>query len=169
MLLSRPQKELLDILRQYGAVREDQAKKLLEQHYVDLRFNTIVHQMICGGLVRRENDLLYDRGAYADPNIILAIDIMLLLEPKQIEVMQKGKAPFELTFFRQRKEKLWRYDICIVDSGKEAVVSAALENIYHKYRIIVFVLESPEQRTKLTATCEHCFVWKENGTYKFYK
>lgn len=169
MLLSKPQKDLLELVRKYGAVRTGQAKRLLRQKYPDLNFDTIVHQMECGALLWKENDLLHDPGRTASPEVLLAIDIMLLLEPQRIETMQKGTEPFALTFFRQRKEKLWRYDICIVTPGREPVIYAALENISHKYRMIVFVLDSPEQQTKLAVPCEHCFAWKENGTYKFYK
>ena len=50
--------------------------------------------------------------------MLLAIDIMLLMEPKHIESVQKGSEPFALTFFRQRQEKLWRYDVCIVTPGE---------------------------------------------------
>lgn len=169
MLLSKPQKDLLDILRQYGAVREDQAEKLLRRRYAELHFEPIVYQMISGGLIRKENDFLFERGGSIQTDIILAIDIMLLLEPKTIEHMQKGAYPFTLTFFKQRQDKLWRYDICIAVPGKEALLCAALEQIGHKYRMIVIVLESSEQQNKFVVPCEHCFAWKENGKYKFYK
>lgn len=169
MLLSKPQKDLLDILRQYGAVREDQAERLLRQRYAELRFEPIVRQLVCGGLIRCEKGILCDKDKTADNSVLQAIDIMLLLEPNRIECMQKGAPPFTLTFFKERREKLWRYDICIVVPGREAIVSAELENISHKYRMIVFVLESPEQQTKLAVPCEHCFAWKENRKYKFYK
>lgn len=169
MLLSKPQKDLLEMTRQYGAVRIDQAKRLLRQKYSGLNFDTIVHQMECGALIRKENDILREPSKAINADVLLAIDIMLLLEPKHIEAMQKGTEPFALTFFRQRQEKLWRYDICIAAPGKESVICAALENIRHKYRMIVFVLGSPEQQTKLAAPCEHCFAWKKDGTYKFYK
>ena len=169
MLLSKPQKDLLDILRQYGAVREDQAKKLLSKHYAGLHFDSVVYQMISGGLIRKENGYLFDRDGSIHEDIILAIDIMLLLEPKKIEHMQKGASPFALTFFKERQEKLWRYDICIAVPGKEALLCTALEQIGHKYRMIVIVLDSSEQQKKFVVPCEHCFVWKENGKYKFYK
>lgn len=169
MLLSKPQKDLLETLRQFGALREDQARRLLVQQYPGLHFDAIVHQLVCGGLIRKENGYIYRRNGYADPDIEAAVDVMLLLEPKHIDAMQKGCAPFSLTFFRERQEKLWRYDVCVAAPGKEAVISAALENIRHKYRMIVFVLNSLEQQKQLTAPCEHCFAWKEDGAYKFYK
>ena len=33
MLLSKPQKDLLELTRQYGALRSEQAEKLLRQKY----------------------------------------------------------------------------------------------------------------------------------------
>ena len=45
MLLSKPQKDLLEMVRQYGAVRTNQAGQLLRQKYTGLNFDTIVHQM----------------------------------------------------------------------------------------------------------------------------
>lgn len=169
MLLSKPQKDLLNILRQYGAVREDQARKLLRQHYAELHFEPIVYQMIAGGLIRREDGYLCERYSNIHTDIILAIDIMLLLEPNTIEHMQKATYPFTLTFFKKRQEKLWRYDICIAIPGKEEMLCAALEQIGHKYRLIVIILNSSDQQKKFVIPCEHCFVWKENGKYKFYK
>ena len=159
MLLSKPQKDLLELTRQYGALRSEQAEKLLRQKYSGLNFDTIVHQMECGGLLQNEQGILCESGRSADPDVLLAIDIMLLMEPKHIE----------MTFFRQRKEKLWRYDVCIAAPGREPLLCAMLEDIRHKYRMVVFVLDSPEQQTKLAVPCEHCFAWKENGAYKFYK
>lgn len=170
MLLSKPQKDLLDILRQYGATREEQAEKLLRRRYAGLHFEPVVHQMISGGRIWKENGFLFEQNGSIQADIILAIDIMLLLEPNTIEFMQKGAYPFTLTFFKERQEKLWRYDICIAVPGKEALLCAALEQIIgHKYRMIVIALDSPEQQNKFVIPCEHGFAWKENGKYKFYK
>lgn len=169
MLLSKPQKDLLEILRQYGAIREDQAKKLLRQRYAGLHFEPVVYQMISGGLIRKENGFLFAQDGSIQTDLILAIDIMLLLESKTIEHMQKGAYPFTLTFFKERQDKLWRYDICIAFPGKEALLCASLEQIGYKFRMIVIVLDSPDQQNKFVIPCEHCFAWKENGKYKFYK
>ena len=88
MLLSKPQKDLLELTRQYGALRSEQAEKLLRQKYSGLNFDTIVHQMECGGLLQNEQGILCESGRSADPDVLLAIDIMLLMEPKHIEMMQ---------------------------------------------------------------------------------
>ena len=91
---------------------------------------------------------------------------MLLMEPEKVELFQQGAPPFSLTFFKQRLEdhhgkqeyRLWRYDIC-----------ALLETSEHKYRLVIFVLEKAEQQAFVRIPCEHCFVWKEQGKYHFFK
>jgi len=76
---------------------------------------------------------------------------------------------FSVTFFKERNQTLWRYDICSVPLGGEPMISAALEGISTKYRMMVFILEKPEQQKSLFIPCEHCFTWKDNGEYRFYK
>ena len=50
-----------------------------------------------------------------------------------------------------------------------ALTCALLENIEHKYRLVVFVLEKAEQQERVYIPCEHCFVWKDDGEYHFFK
>ena len=125
--------------------------------------------LIRGGVVREKEDeilLIGDEERKANTD---AIEIMLKIETEKIDLLQKGTYPFVLTFFRNKEERLWRYDICVVPKGREAAVSALLEGMYAKYRVIVFVLEDPEQRKELYVSCEYCFVWKEDGEYHFFK
>lgn len=46
---------------------------------------------------------------------------------------------------------------------------ALLETSEHKYRLVIFVLEKAEQQAFVRIPCEHCFVWKEQGKYHFFK
>lgn len=178
MLLSKAQKALLDMLRRVGTMREDAAQRLLLMMYPDISWKPIVHQLECLGLIRR----VYGFIARADeqkavPATIEAIDIMLLMEPEKVELFQQGTPPFSLTFFKQRLEehhgkqeyRLWRYDVCPVPTGREAMICALLETIEHKYRLVIFVLEKAEQQAFVRIPCEHCFVWKEQGKYHFFK
>lgn len=169
MLLSKPQKTLIELLRCFGAVRENQAERLLRMEYPTLKTEPAINQLICGGMLRRENGLLRLPDRTPDNKILCAIDVMLLLETVHIEMVQKGSNPFALTFFKERSEKLWRYDVCVVTPGTEALISASLEAINHKYRMVVFMLENQEQQKALIAPCEYCYAWKQNGSYRFYK
>ena len=94
---------------------------------------------------------------------------MLKMENEKIEVIQKGTKPFTVTFFKKRNDKLWRFDIIVVNSGEERIITAMLEGINPKYRTVIFVLENPEQQENLTVPCDYCFAWKKNGEYHFYK
>ena len=122
-----------------------------------------------GQIEKIDGEYILDSNGIIDADIITAIDIMLEIESKTIEMIQKGKSPFTLTFFKHREEKLCRYDICTAKQGLEQLLTAELENINAKYRTVVFVLESPEQQDNLFALCEYCFVWREEGEYHFYK
>ena len=178
MLLSKAQKALLDMLRRVGAMREDAARHLLLMAYPHISWEPIVHQLECLGQIRRLHGLISRTDEEKnDPAVIEAIDIMLLMEPEKVELFQQGAPPFSLTFFKQRLEdhhgkqeyRLWRYDVCPVPAGREAMICALLETIEHKYRLVIFVLEKAEQQAFVRIPCEHCFVWKEQGKYHFFK
>lgn len=169
MLLSKPQKSLLRLLRDFGAVREGQAQRLLIMEYPGLRWEPVIHQLENGGLIRRTDSCVKLPDQCPEINLLNAIDVMLLLSPNKIELFQKGTPPFSVTFFKEKNQTLWRYDICSVPLGRELVVNAALEGINAKYRMMVLILEKPDQQKSLFVPCEHCFTWKENGEYRFYK
>lgn len=46
MLLSKPQKQLLSLLKSTGGLREDQARQLLKMEYGNLRWDPLVHQLM---------------------------------------------------------------------------------------------------------------------------
>ena len=178
MLLSKAQKSLLDMLRRVGAMREDAARHLLLMAYPHISWEPIVHQLECLGQIRRLHGLIFRTDEEKnDPAAIEAIDIMLLMEPEKVELFQQGAPPFSLTFFKQRLEdhhgkqeyRLWRYDVCPVLAGREALTCALLETSEHKYRLVIFVLEKAAQQAFVRIPCEHCFVWKEQGKYHFFK
>ena len=178
MLLSKAQKVLLDMLRRVGAMREYAARHLLLMASPHTSWEPIVHQLECLGQIRRLHGFISRTDEEKnDPAVIEAIDIMLLMEPEKVELFQQGAPPFSLTFFKQRLEdhhgkqeyRLWRYDVCPVPTGREAMTCALLETIEHKYRLVIFVLEKAEQQAFVRIPCEHCFVWKEQGKYHFFK
>ena len=45
MLLSKPQKSLIRLLREFGAVREGQAQKLLIMEYPSLKWEPVIRQL----------------------------------------------------------------------------------------------------------------------------
>lgn len=169
MLLTVAQKYLKELLKEFGALKRKQIEKLLRMKTPDYSYYPTIKPLITMGDINEQGEYILDSNGTFDVGIITAVDVMLKIETKQIDVIQKGKSPFTLTFFKQRGEKLCRYDICIAKQGLEQVLTAELENINAKYRTIIFVLEFPEQQENLFAPCEYCFVWKEDGEYHFYK
>lgn len=169
MFLTTPQRHLLDILRQFGTIRTDQAEKLLKMQEPKAQFHLTLRPLEYGGRIQRHGEYLTLQHSLINTDMMEMIDIMLLLEPTHIVQFQKGAHPFAVTFFKNREDKLWRYDICRVVPGTEPVITALLEGINAKYRMLIFVLERPEQQNGLAVQCERCFVWKEDGEYKFYK
>ena len=159
---------ILDLLTQFGAVREDQAEKILRFKFPTATLERTIFPMLSGRTIRRSNGYLFSRSGKLDDKIIEAIDIMLLIGPDPNEAFIRGTDPFVLTFFKWRGSKLWRYDICPVAYGTEAVISAKLENVGTKYRMFVFVPEKEEQMQGIQVNCEHCYVLKTDGEYAFY-
>lgn len=101
MLLSKPQKSLIRLLREFGAVREGQAQKLLIMEYPSLKWEPVIRQLENGGLVRRTDGCVKIPDYYPEISLLNAIDVMLLLSPKKIELFQKGCRHFLLRFLKK--------------------------------------------------------------------
>ena len=162
------QQMILDLVNRFGAIREDQAKGILKHMYPGAVYEKTVFPLVTGRKIKQSNGYLFSKSGKLDEKIITAIDIMLILGFELKEPIIKGTEPFALTFFRKREEKLWRYDICPVSYGTEAAVSALLENINVKYRMLIFVPEKEEQMQGIRVPCDHCYVIKNDGNYEFY-
>ena len=162
------QQVILDLLAQFGAVREDQAEKILQFKFPTATLERTIFPLLSGRSIRRSDGYLFSRSGKLDEKVIQAIDIMLLLKPAPGEMVFRGKEPILLTFFKWRNGKLWRYDICPIAYGTETAVSAKLENIGCKYRKFVFVPEKEEQMQGIRLSCEHCYVLKLGNEYSFY-
>lgn len=173
-LLSKAQKTLLELLDRYDAVREDQVERLIciqGQSFGTIRVESMLQQLINHGEIKRDGRLLIKPGRQADLTLINALDIMLCLSPKGVELHQRGAGPFALSFFRVRSSRLYRYDVCPVPAGREPLVSAQLEGLISKYRVIVFVVENMKQREYLPASEECCFAIRDSNddAYRFYR
>ena len=106
------QQVILDLLAQFGAVREDQAEKILQFKFPTATLERTIFPLLSGRSIRRSDGYLFSRSGKLDEKVIQAIDIMLLLKPAPSEMFFRGTDPILLTFFKWRNGKLWRYDIC---------------------------------------------------------
>lgn len=159
---------LLEIVNTFGAITLTQAERLLSLRFPRADFDMTLQPLLMSRQLKKCGEYLFSRSGELNQNIVNAIDIMLLIGPEIEQPIMNGTEPFLLTFFKLRDEKLWRYDICPLGYGTEAVVSALLENINTKYRKIIFMPEKAEQMEALRVPCEHCYVLKNNEKYQFY-
>ena len=171
MLLTKPQHSVFQWLREFGGLRTEHIVALMKMKYGDevLHLEPILNQLIQNRMAQKDGDLYTAFGSHAEPGLLEAFDLMLLLSTKDIQTARRGTDPFLLTFFKQKEEKLYRYDVVAVPEGREPIVCAQLEGINHKYRVIILMLDNLKQQKLLHIGCEHCFAVNENGEPRFYK
>ena len=170
MYLSPVQQEVLELLREFGGLRGDQVQALMDmRHQKKVRgISAMLRQLVLHHMAGQQDDIFTAEGRAASNDTLAAIDIMLQL-PGTVQSFLPGKQPFALTFFREKKNILYRYDICPVPPGKELVISAQLEQMNPRYRIIIFLLCDLKQREYLTAPCQYRFAVLQDKTYYFYE
>ena len=166
MLLTKTQKKILEIVREYGGMRADMLNSLCPDAY---SFEVALHQLeVNRRIVRTGEYLCDDTGVIGDRNTETAFEVMLAVCAEPPEVYCRGRPPFSLTFFKEREQKLCRYDICVVTDGREQVVNAMLGGMAGKYGTAIFVLEQKEQAERMIVPPDCRFAVKENAKYIFY-
>lgn len=166
MLLTKTQKKILEIVREYGGMKAEMLKKLCPDAY---SFEVSLHQLeVNRKLIKTGEYYCDDTLLICDRNTETAFEVMLAVCGHPPEIYCRGQPPFSLTFFKEREEKLCRYDICVVTDGREQVVNAMLGGMAGKYGTAIFVLEQKEQAERMIVPPDCRFAVKENAKYIFY-
>lgn len=166
MLLTKTQKKTLEIVREYGGMKAEMLKRLCPEAY---SFEVALHQLeVNRRIVRTGEYLCDDTLLICDRNTETAFEVMLAVCGHPPEIYCRGRPPFSLTFFKEKDEKLCRYDICVVTDGREQVVNAMLGGMAGKYGTAIFVLEQKEQAERMIVPPDCRFAVKENAKYIFY-
>lgn len=166
MLLTKTQKKILEIVREYGGMKAEMLKKLCPDAY---SFEVALHQLeVNRKLIKTGEYYCDDTALICDRNTETAFEVMLAVCGQPPEIYCRGQPPFSLTFFKEREQKLCRYDICVVTDGREQVVNAMLGGMAGKYGTVIFVLEGTKQAERLTVPPDCRFAVKENTKYTFY-
>ena len=166
MLLTKTQKKILEIVREYGGMRADMLNSLCPDAY---SFEVSLHQLeVNRKLVKTGEYYCDDTLLICDRNTETAFEVMLAVCGHPPEIYCRGQPPFSLTFFKEREQKLCRYDICVVTDGREQVVNAMLGGMAGKYGTTIFVLEQKEQAERMIVPPDCRFAVKENAKYIFY-
>ncbi len=170
MYLTPIQREVFELIRKYITLRYDQIQALMDilQGKKVRGIKAMLRQLELAKLIYWTEHLCTAAGKSVRSDISDAVDVMLQLTHDLSNVLI-AEPPFALTFFRERDNILYRYDICPVIPGKELILSAQLEQIRPKYRVVIFVLQDLQQREYLSAPCDYRYAVKENGTYNFYE
>lgn len=166
MLLTKTQKKILEIVREYGGMKAEMLKRLCPDAY---SFEVSLHQLeVNRRLIKTGEYYCDDTLLICDRNTETAFEVMLAVCGRPPEIYCRGQPPFSLTFFKEREQKLCRYDICVVTDGREQVVNAMLGGMAGKYGTAIFVLEQKEQAERMIVPPDCRFTVKENAKYIFY-
>lgn len=166
MLLTKTQKKILEIVREYGGMKAGMLKRLCPEAY---SFEVSLHQLeVNRKLIKTGEYYCDDTALICDRNTETALEVMLAVCGHPPEIYCRGQPPFSLTFFKEREQKLCRYDICVVTDGREQVVNAMLGGMAGKYGTAIFVLEQKEQAERMIVPPDCRFAVKENAKYIFY-
>lgn len=166
MLLTKTQKKILEIVREYGGMKAEMLKRLCPDAY---SFEVSLHQLeVNRKLIKTGEYYCDDTLLICDRNTETAFEVMLAVCGHPPEIYCRGQPPFSLTFFKEREQKLCRYDICVVTDGREQVVNAMLGGMAGKYGTAIFVLEQKEQAERMIVPPDCRFAVKENAKYIFY-
>ena len=166
MLLTKTQKKILEIVREYGGMKAEMLKRLCPDAY---SFEVSLHQLeVNRKLIKTGEYYCDDTLLICDRNTETAFEVMLAVCGHPPEIYCRGQPPFSLTFFKEKDEKLCRYDICVVTDGREQVINAMLAVLGGKYGTVIFVLEEMQQAERLTVPPDCRFAVKENTKYTFY-
>lgn len=166
MLLTKTQKKILEIVREYGGMKAEMLKRLCPDAY---SFEVSLHQLeVNRRLIKTGEYYCDDTALICDRNTETAFEVMLAVCGRPPEIYCRGQPPFSLTFFKEREQKLCRYDICVVTDGREQVVNAMLGGMAGKYGTAIFVLEQKEQAERMIVPPDCRFAVKENAKYIFY-
>ena len=166
MLLTKTQKKILEIVREYGGMKAEMLKRLCPDAY---SFEVSLHQLeVNRRLIKTGEYYCDDTALICDRNTETAFEVMLAVCGHPPEIYCRGQPPFSLTFFKEREQKLCRYDICVVTDGREQVVNAMLGGMAGKYGTAIFVLEQKEQAERMIVPPDCRFAVNENAKYIFY-
>ena len=129
-----------------------------------------VKQLLYLNLIQNKNGIVFKTGKQPDFDILNAIDALLCFPLSEIQIHKRAAKPFLLTFFKNNTSgKLCRYDVCKCEIGGERILSAQLEVLNEKYRMVIIILTNKKQQKNLNISPEHCFMLREGDTFKLYK
>lgn len=165
MLLTKRQKRILAVIRDWGGMK----KETLSFMCGEIGFERDFTQLLRLGLLKETAGYYCDEGKrICERETETAFEVLSSAFTSPPDMLLAGFPPFALTFFKERGEKLYRYDICVAERGREAYITAAAEACNLKSRVVIFVIEDENQIPLIKISGEYRFAVKRDGKYHFY-
>jgi len=176
MLLTNVQVSILELLKTYRCLRNDQICRIIGREFQSESAFIVRHlerlQTLCRyKLCQPRPGFTGVVGAVPDDDLLLAVDVMLEFQACGLGTFRPGKPPFKLIFFKiGEKGHLRAYYVTIVHSGTENLLSSLARNTAKGCgNAVIFVLDNIQQARHIQFPFEHFYVVRENDGYQFYK
>lgn len=124
---SSREKRIVSFIQEYRTVTGQQIKDFIGAS--DKLLDRILHTH----RIQKDGDIYYI-GRQPDMNMIKAIPVLIHFK-KDIEWHLRSDFPFYITFYMHNKA----FDVTVIKSGEEAMMSAAINRVRHIERIIAVV------------------------------
>ncbi len=98
-LMSAPQEFIVNVLRQFNALRIDQIEWLLKIKYDIVNARSLMRQLAYMGKARRENEVWCGVWRQPVPALMAAFDVMMALCPDTIPEFYVGHTQCQLVFY----------------------------------------------------------------------
>jgi len=177
MYLNRAQKYVLELLREYGALKKSQLEVMARHKVAEYltNLNGYLKQMSQG----REIDVLPcgDKDAYIalpgtepDADLIAAFDVVIAMRSR-IETHSKGKGRVKINFtFETEKNRINQAFVLAVHPGEEPVaVAYADNNLQGDFQTVFFLCFRKGQMQLINSQCEHIFAVHNKGETLFFR
>ena len=175
MYLNRVQKYVLELLREYGALKKSQlevmAQYMVYEYLADL--NGYLRQMYQG----REIDILPcgKNDAYIclpdiEPgkDLIAAFDVIVELRWR-VETHRRGVEPVKIIFDFETGDRIHEAFVLPVLPGQEkAMVAYADARFQDEFKTVFFLCYKKAQIKSVVSKCNHVFAIREKGGISFF-
>lgn len=158
------------MLHRFKTIRVDQAERLLQMIDPKCKAISALRALQNGGRVRIYGPYVTLQDDTVEPEAVELLDVALLLEPDEPWMIQKSEFPIAVSVYKRHTDgKLWRYDLCRVKSGQEDILPTMVSVADTGYRVVVFILDHPQQCERILVPFNHMVTWRDGKSYQFYE
>jgi len=174
--LNKAQKYVLELLREYGALKKSQLEAMARYKVADYLsdLNGYLRQMYQGKEIEirpcgEQDAYICLPGAEPDDGLIAAFDVVIALR-ERIEMHYRGTTPVKIVFAYDTKSRVQEAFVLPVPPGGEAAMAAYADaKLQDKFKTVFFLCYKKSQMKSVVSQCNHIFAVRENGEIRFFK